>query len=242
MTVLGDAASPDVPVGATVLLPLGAVEQHGPHLPVDTDVRIATWLVDAAVTADASLVAAPALPYGASGEHEGPPGTVSIGTEALTTVLVEWGRSACRWAARVVVVNGHGGNLDALRRAVPQLRDEGRDVAWFTPAIADGDAHAGHVETSLLLRFAPHLVHHDRIAPGDTRPLTELLDQLRRDGVPTVSPSGVLGDPTTATAPLGASLAQQLRGQLTDALADAAVAPDGRLRCVPITLGAPVAP
>jgi mycofactocin precursor peptide peptidase len=240
VTVLGDAASPDVPVGTTVLLPLGAVEQHGPHLPVDTDARIATWLVGEATVVDPTLVAAPPLPYGASGEHEGPAGTVSIGTEALTTVLLEWGRSACRWAARVVVVNGHGGNLDALRRAVPQLRDEGREVCWFTPVVADGDAHAGHVETSLLLHLAPDVVHRDRIAPGDTRPLAELLDRLRREGVPAVSPSGILGDPTTATATAGAALAGRLRDQLTDALADVSVAPDGRLRCVPIALGAQV--
>ena len=118
---------------------------------------------------------APAIAYGASGEHEGFPGTVSIGTEALTTVLVEYGRSACGWASRIVFVNGHGGNVEALRSAVSRLRSEGRDVAWCPCVAEDGDAHAGHTETSVLLHISPADVRTEPGVAGNQEPLVNLM-------------------------------------------------------------------
>ena len=105
----------------TLIVPVGSTEQHGPHLPLDTDTRIAVAVAHRAA-ADRGHLLAPAIAYGASGEHQGFPGTVSIGTAALRTVLVEYGRSACDWAGRLVFVNGHGGNTEALRDAVALLR------------------------------------------------------------------------------------------------------------------------
>ena len=181
----------DVPV---LLVPVGATEQHGPHLPLGTDTTIA-----ATVAARSGLPTAPALPYGASGEHEGFPGTVSIGTETLAAVIVELGRSACRFARRLVLVNGHGGNIGALRVAVPMLRAEGRDVAWFACGVPGADAHAGRHETSVMLALAPGDVRADLAAPGNTAPLRELMPAIMAGSVRDVSPSGVLGDPTGAT-------------------------------------------
>ena len=187
-----------------LLVPLGSIEQHGPHLPLDTDIRIATAVAAAAaeLLGDGVLVAPP-LPYGAAGEHQGFPGTISIGTEALSRLLVEYGRSACDWAARLVFVNGHGGNLDALRTGVTLLRTEGRDVAWCACSATGADAHAGHTETSLLLHLRPDLVRTAAIAPGSTEPLEAVLPRLRDGGIAAVSPTGVLGDPTTASASAG---------------------------------------
>ncbi|HPX38426.1 MAG TPA: mycofactocin biosynthesis peptidyl-dipeptidase MftE [Mycobacterium sp.] len=192
-------------IGPTLLVPLGSIEQHGPHLPLDTDIRIATAVAAAAADSLGALLAPP-LPYGASGEHQGFAGTISIGTEALTVVLVEYGRSACEWAQRLVFVNGHGGNLDALRAAVGLLRTEGRDVAWWSCSIDGADAHAGHTETSVLLHLCPDDVATGEIGPGNTEPLEEILGRLRDGGVSAVSASGVLGDPTTATADAGAQI------------------------------------
>jgi mycofactocin system creatininase family protein len=187
-----------------VIVALGSTEQHGPHLPLDTDTRIAAAVAGglARQLPGRSLVA-PAIPYGASGEHQGFPGTISIGTEALTTVLIEYGRSACNWADRLVFVNGHGGNLAALRTAVRLLRAEGRDAGWCSCSVAGADAHAGHTETSALLHLSPEVVCTLDMAPGNTEPLADLLPRMRDGGVAAVSESGVLGDPTTATATEG---------------------------------------
>lgn len=228
MTALGGLASPDVPHAGTVVVALGSVEQHGPHLPVDTDGRVAAWLAEQLTARRPQLLLAPAVPYGASGEHEAAPGTVSIGAAALHHLLVELGRSVSRWADRLLVVNGHGGNLGALTAAVAQLRAEQRDVAWWTPHLDGADAHAGRTETSLLLHLAPHLVHRDRIEIGDTRPLVELLPALQRHGVIGVSPNGVLGDPTRASPADGERWSEELVGQLV-AATDAWL-PDGHGR------------
>src|SRR5699024_2625990 len=132
-----------------LLVPIGATEQHGPHLPLDTDTRIAVALAErAAARCDALL--APPIAYGASGEHEGFAGTISLGNEALARLVIEYGRSAHRWAARLLLVNGHGGNVSALAAAVTRLREEGRDTAWWTPVIEAGDAHAGRTETAMM--------------------------------------------------------------------------------------------
>ncbi len=227
MPDLAGAVWPELPERPLLVVPLGSVEQHGHHLPLATDTRVAEAVARAA---GLDAVLAPALPYGASGEHEGFPGTVSIGTEALAAVLVEYGRSACRWAGRLLVVNGHGGNLDALRRAVPLLRAEGRDAAWFPCGVPGGDAHAGRAETSLLLHLAPGSVRTDRSVPGATEPIGDLLPRLRAEGVRAVSPTGVLGDPAGASAEEGARLLAAMTARLAAAVARWDVAGDGRLR------------
>jgi len=184
----------------SILVPLGSTEQHGPHLPLDTDTRIATAVARGAATClEQEWLVAPAIAYGASGEHQSFAGTISIGAEALTLMLVEYGRSAACWARRLVFVNGHGGNVGALNSAVATLRAEGRDVGWCPCAAAGGDAHAGHTETSVLLHISPTEVLTDRWLAGNRAPLPELLGSMRRGGVAAVSRVGVLGDPTTAT-------------------------------------------
>jgi mycofactocin precursor peptide peptidase len=195
-----------------VVVPVGATEQHGPHLPLDTDTRIAAAVAHAAVSGleaagyPVPLLVAPAVPYGASGEHQSFAGTVSIGTFALEQVLLEFGRSACEWAQRLLFVNGHGGNVAALRAAVACLRAEGRDVGWYSCGVPGGDAHAGHTETSILLYLSPEEVCLDERRTGNVTPLAELMPAMRRGGVAAVSEVGVLGDPTTASAAEGARL------------------------------------
>ncbi|MDT5080914.1 MAG: mycofactocin precursor peptide peptidase, partial [Mycobacterium sp.] len=181
-----------------LIVPLGSTEQHGPHLPLDTDTRIADAVArEVAERLDGGWLLAPALGYGASGEHEGFPGTVSIGTAALQLLLVEFGRSASSWASRMVFVNGHGGNVEAVAGATTLLREEGRDVAWCSCTVAGADAHAGHTETSVLLHISPDDVWLDERIAGNDAPLAELMPQLRNGGVAAVSPVGVLGNPTT---------------------------------------------
>lgn len=202
----------------TLVVPLGAVEQHGPHLPLDTDAVVAAHLAQVLCTGRPDLVLGPVLPYGASGEHEGFPGTVSIGTEALERVLVELGRSASRWAARLLVVNGHRGNVAALRAAVDLLRYEGRDAACWTAGWRRGDAHAGRTETSMMLALAPGSVRLADAVAGATGTLAELMPRIRAGGVSAVSPSGVLGDPTDASSEEGQTLLRDLEHALISAV------------------------
>jgi mycofactocin system creatininase family protein len=183
--------------GAVLVIPLGATEQHGPHLPLGTDTIIAT-----ALAASLDAVVAPALPFGSSGEHAGFAGTLSIGREALIAVLVELVRSSS--FERTLFVNGHGGNVEPVAAAVRQLRDEGHAVWAWSPSFG-GDAHAGRVETSLLLALEPRLVGEPREA-GNTEPLSALLPRLREAGVRAVAPNGVLGDPRGASAEEGRAL------------------------------------
>ncbi|HVV10213.1 mycofactocin biosynthesis peptidyl-dipeptidase MftE [Amycolatopsis sp.] len=201
MTHLADVAWPEL--GRRILaVPLGAVEQHGPHLPYTVDTEVAVALCERVAAQRKDVVLAPALPFGSSGEHAGFPGTLSIGQDATEAVLVELVRSADSYAG-VILVCGHGGNAEPLRRALATLRYEGRNVRAWGPGGSPDDTHAGRTETSVMLALRPSAVRLDRLEPGNTTPLPQLIHQLREGGVAAVSPSGVLGNPVGATAEEG---------------------------------------
>jgi creatinine amidohydrolase len=188
----------------TLIVPLGATEQHGPHLPIGTDTSIAIALAQAAASELPGSVVAPAMPFGSSGEHQDFAGTLSIGAEATEFVLVELGRSATETFDRLLLINAHGGNTGPLLAAVARLCLEGRDVRSWSPSWG-GDAHAGRTETSLMLALAPSSVREGRAA-GNTAPLATLIGDLEARGVRAVAPDGVLGDPTGASAAEGRRL------------------------------------
>jgi mycofactocin system creatininase family protein len=204
---LGGLTWPDVPHRPTVLVPVGSTEQHGPHLPLDTDAAIATAVADAlALRVQGQVVVAPAVSYGSSGEHQSFAGTVSIGSEALRRLIVELVRSLSTWAGRIVLINAHGGNVSALSEAVLQLSAERHNVAWLPCLVPGADLHAGRTETSLMLHLNPEAVRLERSVAGELRPLEELLPELLTGGVAAVSSSGVLGDPSGANASEGVRL------------------------------------
>ena len=232
---LADAAWPDVPERPLVLVPVGSFEQHGPHLPFDTDTAVAVAATDSVATrlktqhGDGSVVVLPPLMYGASGEHQAFPGTVSLGHDALRVVIVELVRSVSTWAGRLVFVNGHGGNVATLTSALDQMVAEGHDVSWVPCAFESAtDAHAGHDETSVMLHLAPSRVRMDRVVVGNTAGLAELMPVLITSGVVAVSPTGVLGDPTGATADHGAALFDGLVTRLTATMRSALSQPPHR--------------
>ncbi len=199
-----------------LVIPVGSCEQHGPHLPLDTDTVIAEALACRLASRRDDCHIGPALTITASGEHQGFPGTLSIGNEVMTSVLVELVRSA-DWADGVVFVNGHGGNLTAMRAAQDQLAAEQRHPLVWWPHVLDADRsdlHAGSVETSLMLHLAPDTVDLTRIAAG----AIATVDEIVRHGVAGVSPTGVLGDPTKADASAGERLMARLVEQLLAAV------------------------
>ena len=201
-----------------LVVPIGSCEQHGPHLPLDTDTRIASALANSLVNNyGGELLLCPALAITASAEHASFPGTLSLGATVFEQVIIELVRSA-DWAAGVVLVNGHGGNRVPVDRAVSQLEYEQRRVLAWWPQIPDGDAHAGHTETSMMLAISPELVRMDDAEEGRMEPLSDLMAELRTGGVGAVSPNGVLGDPRMATATHGRSLLSRLRIDLVAAV------------------------
>jgi creatinine amidohydrolase len=226
---LAQATWPEVEAcgrGQVLAVPLGSLEQHGPHLPLDTDTRIAVALAQRLAAAVPGIALAPAVAYGASGEHAAFPGTMVVRHEVMAELVVELVRSARSSFGGVVVISGHGGNAEGLARAEQRCRAEGDDVLMWTVAIDGADAHAGRTETSLMLAIDAGSVRMDRAEPGCTEPLATIMDRLRAEGVRPVSSNGVLGNPEGANAAEGAALLDQM----TKALGAAVVGrwPTGR--------------
>jgi creatinine amidohydrolase len=236
LTLWSELAAPDLGAAAARtdrghevgLVPVGAIEQHGPHLPVGTDAIVATALCAAAGELTGSLVL-PTIALGVSYGH----GTVLAGTLSLTPdLLVSTIHAYVRWAAasglrRLLFVNAHFGNAaslgvatDSVRLLAPGLRVGTLDWWAATPDIlaevtADGaDIHANRAETSIMLAIAPGQVHRDRAAGADDPDRTDGL--VFRYTAPALSANGVTGRPSEATAELGAAL----RDRAVRAIAD----------------------
>lgn len=201
------------------LLPVGAVEQHGPHLPLDTDAFDADYLAQAVARAcaDPKPLVLPLVPYGVSYHHADFPGTVDITPETLSQITYDIGMAAARnGATKLVIINGHGGNGPALHFAAQKIN---RDAHIFTcvdtgetsdpdvNALAEtpNDVHAGEIETSTALAVRPEGVHMERAKPFVPEFSSRYLDFSSKRSVEwyahtsKISISGVLGDPTRAT-------------------------------------------
>lgn len=208
---LGDLTWPDCAQLSSSLLvvPIGSTEQHGPHLPLSTDTDLAQELARRLADARRHVVVGPTLPYGASGEHAGFPGTLSIGQQALELLLIELVRSATDTFPQVLLLSGHGGNAAPLQRAVAVLQGESRNVRGWLPRWT-GDAHAGRIETSIQLDLDASRVRLDLAERGNVESVGALLPAMRAGGVRAVSPNGVLGDPAGASATQGRAVLDQL--------------------------------
>jgi len=207
---------------APAVLPFGALEQHGPHLPLSTDTIMADWLAGRVADAvDGWLL--PAIPLGDTAGNNGFPGTVSLSFDTVRSVVTDIGRSLRRSGFPcLIIVNGDYGNRAALQVASRGLREEGwstlvidypgleeiaAEVCETRPA-GPGLYHADEVETSVLLALRPDLVHMDRaLATYPEIPLT--LGAVPTD-LAQLSPSGVLGDPSSASAGKGAAILDAL--------------------------------
>lgn len=226
--------------GTVVVLPAGAMEQHGPAMPLGTDtIRAEAVVAAVAERLPDTVVIGPSLPVGVSPHHLAMPGTLTLRPATFATVVREYvdGLVATGWR-RVLVVTGHGGNNATLGTVAQDLLRDHPDLefAW-TPVtalakeqvaamgVSEVSGHSGEAETAQMLAIAPDLVHVDRLEPGSTR-LTDLdpLARLaRRSGQPTMAfgydrlaHNGVLGDPRTATADQGAQILDAVITRITD--------------------------
>lgn len=205
------------------LLPVGAIEQHGPHLPLDTDAFDADYLAHRVAEAcgDPKPLVLPLIPYGVSYHHKDFCGTISIGNETLAQLVCDVGMSvAANGIRKLVIINGHGGNAPALNYAAQMIN---RDAHIFVCVdsgetsdtdIADlirtpNDVHAGDIETSTSLAVRPHLVRMDRAEKSVPVFSSRYLDFTSKRGVSwyaythKISENGVMGDPTLADAQKG---------------------------------------
>jgi creatinine amidohydrolase len=232
---VGDAAA----AGAVAVLPVGATEQHGPHLATGTDTLLADYVANAAAERTGDIVL-PALPYGCSlGHSDRWPGTLSLHPTTMIAVLVEVGRWAHASGFRkLVIVNGHATNGPPCQSAILQLRHELPDlrprfVSIFdlTPEIAARytedapDFHANEAETSMLLHLAESQVRTERTVDEPDRTVGLVLSYA----MPAVTRSGVVGKPSTASAARGAELVEQLVEALSELLTRARAERDPEL-------------
>ncbi len=222
------------------LLPVGAIEQHGPHLPLDTDAYDAARLAEevAVACSHPQPLVLPPIAYGVSYHHDEFPGTISVGPETLSRMVYEIGQGLARnGVTKLVIVNGHGGNGPALHFAAQLIN---RDLHMFTcvdtgetsdadvAALTEthNDVHAGEIETSTSLALRPDLVQMDRAEACVPRFSSHYLDFSSKRSVgwyaytERISPSGVLGDPTKANAKKGARMWKMMVDNLVELVED----------------------
>ncbi len=206
----------------TIVLALGATEQHGPHMPIGTDAMLGDRLAFALADRLDAFVA-PTVRVGCSSHHVGFAGTMSIGDETFHALVSDLVRSlAAGGFRRIVLVPTHGGNFGPLAAALEKLGpvdgvrvDAITDVSVLLQVamlgqdehgvpLNEGGLHAGEWETSLMLELHPELVHMERAEAGFTGDPQEAIGTLFRDeGVASLSENGVLGDPARSSAEHG---------------------------------------
>ncbi len=236
------------PESTLALLPVAAIEQHGPHLPLGTDQVINRGIVDAAKTHLAPgvrVLALPELAVGDSLEHSAFPGTLSLRPELLLEQWTELGRAVARAGLRkLMILNSHGGQVGLVDQAALRLRVEQRMLvvranyfAFGTPAglfardeLADG-LHGGELETSMMLHLRPDLVRREALrdfaAPTAAR--GGLLGPERPVGfawmTQDLNPAGAVGNAARADAQRGSELLAHLGKCLARLLSETAAMP-----------------
>lgn len=228
------------------VLPVAAIEQHGPHLPLDVDARINTGLLEAALQAvppEVPILVLPMQSVGTSAEHEAYPGTLSLSSSTLASVWTELAASVRAAGVRkLVFLNSHGGQAALARVVAQDLRSRLSMLAVVASTWAFGDlpdefpdeerhhgVHAGAIETSLILHLAPEAVRSERI--GAFRPASLDLEahasELRYHGRVSMAwntqdlhASGACGNASLATAEAGRRLIEQAAPRLARLLAE----------------------
>lgn len=229
---LADATWTDVADAETnlALVPVGSTEQHGPHAPLATDTLNAVAVAEAGATAfEGEVVVAPAIPVGVSAEHRQFPGTLWVSPETFRAYVRETVASlASHGFDRVVIVNGHGGNVAALDEVCATIvRHDDAFAVPFTWFEAIGEhrrdmGHAGPIETALLRHVHPDLVAEDRIEEARAGASDRWGEWVSRVNLAYDSAeftaNGVVGDPAAGDATRGEELLDLAATALADLL------------------------
>jgi creatinine amidohydrolase len=219
--------------GAVVVLPVASMEQHGPHLPVGVDTILSEAVCQAAaeaIAADTPVVVAPTLWCGMAEHHMAFGGTFTFDIPTYRAVLLCLLRSVERHGfKRLLIVNGHGGNIAALSAFLPDIaRETGlkvRMTTYFDQAKSamvevledqDGVHHACEAETSLMMVVAPDKVRQEKLpeAQGPAHSSAPPTGIARYRSFRDITPSGVIGDARRATVQKGEKLISALRDGL----------------------------
>jgi creatinine amidohydrolase len=214
----------------TAIVVLGAQEQHGAHLPLATDSIWGAHL--AAMIADriGGAFVAPVVSVGFSPEHMRFPGTITLRAETWGAVVEDYVASLeAHGFARILLLASHGGNYAPLANELPGLRERhpavrliaytdllglvdaaGEVAARCGVTVDEAGAHAGEWETSMMLAVEPASVHRDREEVGFMGALGPVLDQINDEGIQSVAPNGILGDPAKASAEHGQAYLERL--------------------------------
>jgi len=218
----------------TAIIVAASIEQHGPHLPVDSDAVYGAEIGRRLALALGNALVAPVVTPGCSDHHLGFAGTFSITPELLVALVESYFKDLGRMGfEEVIVTSSHGGNFRPLQAAIPRLTAtaaahglrlvpvlvlEDFIGALVKAPLARGldqklpAVQADLVETSIMLALAPETVRMDLAEPGG---LTDFsIDELFAKGLAAVTHNGVLGDPTAATAELGEAILTSLRDYL----------------------------
>ena len=211
------------------VVPVGSTEQHGPHAPLSTDTLAAEAIAAAGVVRyDGEALVAPAIPVGVAAEHRQFDGTLWVSEDAFRRYVREVASSLAQHGFdRIVLANGHGGNVAALREVAARLHRDGDAYAvpftWFDSIDAAGMGHGGPLETAVVHAIAPDLVHEDRLedaAAGASDGWGEWVAgvNLAFDSAE-FTESGVVGDPRDADAERGEELIEAAADALAEVLA-----------------------
>ena len=210
-------------------LPLGAIEQHGPHLPLNTDITVAEGLARRILARwgdEFDLWLLPGIPLGLSREHDWAPGTLSLAITEFVALLRGLARDIVRAlpARNIVIVNGHGGNRGVLDNLMHEFAGDFSlnacaihpfDLSKVDIRAGSPDVHGGKSETSVMLALAPQLVRRELMAPPASLPDRDAIAALIFDrGVsfpwrtddPRLTASGAIGEAHAASAELGEAI------------------------------------
>jgi creatinine amidohydrolase len=220
------------PRGAVVIVPVGSTEQHGPHLPLDVDIRVPYHLaVRAAVRcADLPVLVAPPVTLGVAHYKMGEPGTIGLRLETFQALLCDEARSIWKNGfRRIILLNGHGGNNHPVGAAAVKLSEEGvwtipltywqmvpDELATWSEADAGSIGHAGEGETSLQLALRPELTDMSRAVNDmwEIRFRPDVAAFARYPERRRVTATGVIGDATAGSLEKGERLLAVLDDRL----------------------------